>query len=222
MSSFIKTLDEAMKTLVFNKFATYLSLTTQATDLEFGPKSIAQRRIAEKRGQSSTEFISIWRNPPHFDWSRQRTPLARRGMLMEYTNGNTTDFTTIKAVPATIDYDVYFWTKDLDKAMQITEAYLFWIHVNPQLSVYFNDKYLMELDMNFGDIVDESPLDQIYEKGVYFVYRAPVRLDGWVVISTTTKTILTIIMSVYYNETLATATPANSELLTTRTITEAD
>ena len=106
--------------------------------------------------------------------------------------------------------------------MQITEAYLFWIHTDPQLRVYFNDTYLMELDTNFGDMIDESPLDQIYEKGTYFVYKAPIRLDGWIVMSATpaVKTILEIIMKVYYSDSLTLATPINSTLLAEYHITE--
>src|SRR3989304_9153700 len=104
MASFIKILDDSIKALVFNKFKSYLDLTIQSKDLEFAPKSIAQRRISEKRGENKLEFISIWRNPPELDWARQRTPLARQGMILEYQNEDRKDFIVVKAIPAILNY----------------------------------------------------------------------------------------------------------------------
>ena len=221
-TSFTKTLDEALKALIFLKFKSFLSLSVQNTGIVFEPKSITQRKIAEKRGVVNMEFMSFWRQPPQFDWKRSRTPVSRSGMLLEYANADRKGIITAKSVPATINYDVYFWTQSLDKLMQITEEYLFWMFDNPQLNIYFNDKYLMEIDLDIGSITDESPLDQVYEKGTYFVYKMPIKMQGWIVVLSTTKTILDIIMRVYYNDNLETATSSNSVLLAEYNITESD
>lgn len=213
MSSYIKFIDTAMKTLVFTKFKDYLGLTNQTNDLVFAPKSIAMRNIAEKRGAAQIEFFSLWRKNLVFDWERQRSPVGRRGINLQYTDGNKTSIIVAKAVPVTIDYDFMVWSKDLDKVMQVAEAYLFWVHNFPNLVTTYNTLYPLELYMKFVSITDESPLEQAYEKGVYFVYNMPIRLEGWIMTSLSSRTILTVVIQVWYNEDMSTAVTSNSVLL---------
>ena len=211
MASFIKTLDEGMKTLVFTKFKSYLDLTTETTDLVFAPNSIAQRMISEKRGANKTEFMNLWRPTLSFDWGRQRSPLARRGMLLRYEDADTkVAFVNVKAVPVKIGYDLYFWSRSLDKIMQAAEAYAFWLHVNPRLILNYNDEFPLEMYMKLGGIVDVSPLDQVYDKGTHFVYRMPIGLEGWVLVLESLKSVLTIILKVWYNEGPSTAITSDS------------
>ena len=51
----------------------------------------------------------------------------------------------------------------------------------------------------FGPIVDKTNYD-IYEKGQYFVYEFPITLDGWILTSINTKSILKIILDLYIRE----------------------
>jgi len=225
MASFINTIDEAMKTLAFNKFKSYFEWganPVQKNSIEFAPKSIAQRRLADKRSKVPMEFMSLWREPPRFDWARQRSPVTRRGISVAYESGGITDIVTLKAAPATLDYSLYFWSESLDRLAQIAEAYLFWVHTTPGLVVYFGNTYILDLYTKFGELIDESPLDKAYEIGTYYVYKAPIKLDGWIVSQTTAKIILEITMNIYYNMNLDTATPGNSELLATDTIITSD
>jgi len=206
MSSFIKTVDDAMKTLVFTKFQTDMGLTTQNTDLVFFPKSIAQRTIAEKRGANQAEFISLWRTGIDFDWARQRSPVARRGIMMEYSDGTHTSIVTAKAVPATISYDVWFWSRSLDKVMAAIETYLNWVHINPNLSISFNNLYPMQMDIKFKGVTDESTyLEDQYNKGALFVYKVSFDLEAWIVTLVDFKTILKIYMDVWYSDDITTA-----------------
>jgi hypothetical protein len=222
MASFIKTLDDAMKVLVFTKFSPYFSLVNSASDIVFAPESIAQRQVAEKRGANQLEFISLWRTGIIFDWERQRSPVARRGINLRYTDEDSKEsIVTVKAVPAKITYDLYFWSKDLDKVVEATENYVFWQHVNPNLLFSYGDQYPMQMNLHFGSVTDVSPLAQAYEKGIYFVYKMPIVLDGWIFALESTKTILKIVLDIYYTEgELSTATIDNSTFLVSYNITE--
>ena len=221
-TSFVNTLDEAMKTLVFNKFSSYLGLQYQSSDMVFAPESIAQRMMAEKRGHQQVEFISLWREGlGRLDWQRQRTPVARRGIQLAYDDENQkTAIITAKAVPVNIQYYVYFWSRDLDKLGQIAEKYLFWQHVNPNLLLGYNNTYPMQMGLHFGDVIDISPLSQAYDKGVYFVYKMPIYLEAWILELTLPRTILSIMLDIWYAEgALSLATTENSDLLASYTIT---
>jgi len=198
--SFIKTLDESMKSLVFTKFGTYFGLTDIDSDIVFFPKDIQMRKIAEKRGSDSVEFIGLWRTGVEFDWARNNSPIARRGLNLQYTDAGRSEMIIAKAVPVKISYDMWFWTRCLDTMMTATESYLFWQFSNPNLVLNYLDQYPLELDLKFGPVIDESPLGQVYDKGTYFVSRMPIYLDGWIFTTFTSKTILTIILDVYVRE----------------------
>jgi len=202
--SFIKIMDDAAKAMVFAKFKSFLSITDSVNDIVFAPKEIAQRKIAEKRGNNTVEFISLWRDGIELDWARQNTPIARRGIMMNYgdssAGGTGTDrIITVKAVPASINYDMWVWSRDLDKIAQVTEEYIKWLHSTPQLILYYNGIYEMNMYLKFGGVKDETNYD-IYNKGLYFVSRFPINLDGWVLTSIDTKTVLQIILDVYLRE----------------------
>jgi hypothetical protein len=215
--SFIKTLDDAMKAAIFAKFGPYFGLTDATKDIVFAPKVVQLRKIAEKRGTDSVEFIGLWRTGMEFDWRRNNSSVARRGLSLAYTDAGKSSIITAKAVPVKISYDVWFWTRCLDKLMDASEGYLFWQFNNPNLVLNYLGLYPLELDMGFGALVDESPYSEIYDKGTYFVGRMPITLDGWVFTVFTTKTVLTIIIKVYLRE----GTPPNytDTLLNTYIIT---
>jgi hypothetical protein len=198
--SFIQIMDSGVKTMIFNKFKSYLNLSDQNKDLVFFPMQIAQRKVAEKRGESSVEFMSVWRDGIEFDWQRQRSSVARNGIRMQYDNSSSrTQIVTVKAIPAKINYRFWLWSRDLDLIMKAAEAYLFWIHTYPNMVLYYNGLYEMDMYMKFGPISDRTNYD-IYEKGQYFVYEFPIELEGWILTSIYTKTILKIILDLFVRE----------------------
>jgi len=205
LMSFIKTLDDSMKALVFAKFADYFSLTNATQDIVFAPKAVQLRKIAEKRGEDTVEFLGLWRNGIEFDWSRNNSPVARRGLNLQYTDAGKSEMIIAKAVPVKISYRLWFWTRCLDTMMEATEGYLFWQFSNPNLVLNYLDTYPLELDLNFGAVTDESQYDQIYQIGTYFVSSMPIYLDGWIFSTIASKTILKIILRVYLRE----GTPPN-------------
>jgi hypothetical protein len=198
--SFIKTLDDSMKSLVFAKFGTYFGLSNAVQDIVFFPKEVQMRKIAEKRGSDTVEFIGLWRNGIKFDWSRNNSPVARRGLSLTYSDSGKSEILTAKAVPVQIDYDLWFWSRDLDKVMNAVESYLMWQFDNPNLILNYMSTYPLELDLNFGAVIDESPYSQIYESGTYYVSRMPIKLDGWIFSSIMSKTVLEIILKIYLRE----------------------
>jgi hypothetical protein len=185
MSSFIKSYDLALKTLLYQKFGTILGLDVFGNveeNINQGiiqcPREIALREVAEKRGATFLEFINFWRTGAGFDWKRQRTSLARRGMFLT-SNIEGNSGTLIKAVPVNLDYDVCFWSKNLDKIYQCDEVYAFWQQNNPKISLLFNDEYEITPDLHFGEIVDISTVSEKFSKGIIIAHHVPIRIDGW-------------------------------------------
>jgi len=186
-NSFIQAMDWGLRGLLWAKFSQALGATNMTTQSAWYPKGIALRTVSEKQGADKLPFFNVWRTPPTFDWDRQRTHVAVEGLP--------TIAGTVKTVPAKLSYDAWFWTKDLEALNKIAEIYLFWWHRNPNLDITFNDTYRLGLDIHLGDLSDESPLDQVFEKGTYYVWRMPIVLDGWVFQTDTVK----IIKKIYIN-----------------------
>jgi len=201
MASFVQEIDNAMKTLVYLKFGPYLGLTSnQNKDLVFAPKDLALRKIAEKRGENSVEFISLWRNSITFDWERQNTPIARKGLSMNYLDPtNKQQIVTVKGVPTIIDYDIYLWSRCLEHVTEATEIYMQWLHNSPTLIMYYDNKYEMDMYIKMRDVVDETNYD-IYNKGQYFVTKFNIKLDAWALSMTNIRTVLKIIIDFYLRE----------------------
>lgn len=199
-TSFIQSIDNTAKTLIYTKFGPYLNLSSQNKDLVFAPKEIAQRKIAEKRGESSVEFISMWRNSITLDWERQNSIIGRNGISLNYVDSTTkAQIVTIKGVPVNIDYDVFLWSRDLDKITQATEAFVQWLHNRPQLVVYYAGQYEMDMYMHLKEITDVSDYN-IYEKGQYFVSKFNLKLDAWALTTISSRTILKIIVDFFLRE----------------------
>lgn len=198
-SSFVQIMDLGLKSLLFEKFKDIMSLTILDNDCVLYPKDVAQRVVAERRGEGTVEFINLWRSVTQFAWDRQRSPTAQKGFNMEYEYvANKKDLITIYAVPADLNYDVWFWSKDLDILQRVAERYLFWVHRNPRLNIKLQNRYPLEIYMTFGALVDESTVSTQFETGQYFVLRAPIKLDGWVFeLPTNIKTILKIHVAIF-------------------------
>jgi hypothetical protein len=198
-ASWIQIMDNAFEALVFNRFKTYLSITDSNADLTFAPKELAQRLIAEKRAKNTTEFISVWRDGVAFDWTRQRSPAARKGFQMEYVDSNRTSLVTVKAVPAVMNYKFCIWSRDLNKITTCVESYLKWVHDYPNMQIFYSGLYEMDMYLKFGECTDVTDYN-IWEKGKHFVFQFPVSMEGWVLTSVTSPTILKIIIDVFLRE----------------------
>lgn len=203
-TSFLQVIDLGLRGLLFTKFSDILNLDTINSGVALYPREIAQKEVADKRGATEVEFINLWRTRVTPDWDRMKTGAARRGMMMEYTDSNKTDMVNIKAVPVTLEYSVWFWTLSREKLNLIAERYLFWQQDDPNLSMSYEIKvdgnefeYPIELDLHFGELVDESTVAEKYEKGQIFILQVPITVDGWVLVPSTTKTIITIYLTVY-------------------------
>lgn len=181
MNSFVKVMDLSVAAMLFTRYKDILDLNTIGDSVLQYPKPIALREIAERRGKIEVEFINYWKSSIAPDWERSRTPAARRGMWLPYETKESGITTTInvKAMPVKIRYDIWFWSKDKDKLNKIIEAYMFWQHTDPNLSLNYIEQFPLEMDLHFGEIIDESIVAEKYEKGMYFVYRMPLVVDGW-------------------------------------------
>ena len=210
-TSFLQTIDIGLRGLLYTKFEDILGLEDINRGVLFRPKETALRHVSEKKGNTEIEFINVWRTRTAPNWKLMRSPVARRGMLTELINEGTTDIAVIKAVPAALEYNVWFWTKKLENLSLITERYLFWQHENPNLNLDFTlsydaieTSYPTELDLHFGELIDESTVDEEFDQGIIYRMRVPVKIDGWVFVATSLKRINKIVFTVYDGDDLQT------------------
>jgi len=204
MASFTRSIDVAFKTLLFNKFADLLGIDKsglQEENINKGvvqcPPEIALREVAEKRGQVFLEFINFWRMRTSPSWERQRTSVARRGFYVDEADESRSSTLHVKAMPIDLEYNVWFWSKNLDKIYECVEKYIFWQQDNPNLTLKYDNQYTLEFDLHFGEVVDESPIEEKYSKGTLFIYKFPIQVDAWVFEETSYKTIKKIELALY-------------------------
>jgi len=214
--SFLQGYDYAVKAILYNKFASIMGIDTQSsseeTNINLGiynfPKEVAQRVSAEKRGQTFLEFINFWRVRAGFSWDRNRSVLSRRGMWIGDADATGQNTVHVKAVPMDLTYDVWFWSTDRDKLYKIMEAYAFWQQDNPKVALTYVDtsdnEYPMTPDIHFGDIVDESTINDQYREGIIHVIRMPITVDAWIFKDFSWKTISKILVTFYDKDELST------------------
>jgi hypothetical protein len=203
-TSTIGLIDFGIRNLVYEKFKHVMGLDsstdTENSSIIFLPREIAQREIVEKRGQNKSEFIHVWRKATNRDFARQRTPLAREGTYINYTDSSLSEITKVYTVPALLEYEVGFWSISLDKLQQVVEEYFFWVHRNPNLDINFGGNMPMEIDLKFGDITDSSTISDTYNKGRLFLYTCPITVEAWLPRVALEKTILKIYLKGYVQD----------------------
>lgn len=185
-TTFLQLQDEAIRALVFAKFGTFLGLSALTRDSALMPKAVAQRRIAEARGESSVEFVNVWRTKTEFAWGRQRTTLARTG-INTFQMASESSVFNVKTVPADMDYTAWVWSRDYGRIQECIRDYLFWIHNHSNLMITLSldsgsgasAEEPLELDLRFTGITDESTVETQYDKGLIFVAGLGIHLDGW-------------------------------------------
>jgi len=183
-NSFTFTYDVTIRSLIYTRFGSILGINTlaplQVDAINKGvilcPKGIAQRLVAEKRGQTFLEFINVYPNKFEFSWKRQRTSVARRGL--RYTKLDNT-VGIIKADAVDIEYSMWFWSISLDKVRECMEKYIQWQHDNPKITLLFNDEFEMNPDIRFSSVADESHIEDIFNTGKIWVYRMTAAIEGW-------------------------------------------
>ena len=196
-ASYLSIIDWGIKGRIFTEVQDILGLTSLVNDSVFFPKEVAQREIAEKRGKDQVEFFNIWRGPAKADFKRQRTSVARRGIYTGYDTAEKTFIKNFKAMPATLDYDIWFWTTSLDKKHLLEEWYIWWQQNNPNLALNYNDVYPLELDLHFGPMVDEGTVPIEFSKGKYHVLKVGLTIDGWIFKTEDEGTAKVIVVAIY-------------------------
>jgi hypothetical protein len=190
-TSFLSTLDTALKEVLFLRYQEIFSLADRNKGVLQFPKVIAQREMAEKRGTLDLDFISFWKPSCKYSWNRQKTSAARRGLYVGQTDS--TSSTHVKAVPVDVTYEITFWSKSLDRINQALESYFLWQQENTILSIKYNDLWDVDPQLHFGgETSDFSTVGEKFDKGTIFCFTVPIKLDGWIFESVVGKTILKI------------------------------
>lgn len=176
--------DVAARALAYTRFGALLGIdqlgSTDTDRINRGvvlcPKSIAQRYVAEKRGETFLEFMNVYRRSVRFSWARNRTVVSRRGLRYQKSDGS---IATIKADPIDLDYDVWVWSNDLDKINLCVEEYLRWQHETPKIEITYESEFVMDPILQFSSVVDDSAIESLYDAGKIWVFRMPIHIDGW-------------------------------------------
>ncbi len=175
--------DLAVRTLLYSKFSDLLgiSFSTIYNQILQYPREVALRERSEKTGSDVLEFMNFWRMSTSPSWGRQRTPLARRGIMV---GRNSSGPIIVKAQPVDLNYNFWVWSKSLETVYQCVERYILWQHNSPKVNLEyeFDDGHTYDYspDLHFGEVVDESTFAEKYTKGVLVIYKFPIKLDGWV------------------------------------------
>ena len=183
MNSVLYTYDKAMQVLLYQRFASILGISSQPTQEDsinqgvvICPQHIAQREVAEKRGEVFLEFINLYRTSVAYSWKRQNTLIARRGFVFQRPDGTVG---VVKVDATDITYSMWFWSNDLDKINLCVEKYLQWQHETPKVTLYFNDEFGMNPDIQFEGAIDESNIEDVFNDGKIWTFEMKVRIDGW-------------------------------------------
>jgi hypothetical protein len=207
--SITKFVDDTLKTLLFTKFGDLLDIDVgiEADEDKINkgviqsPKETALRNIAEKRGEDFLEFINFWRMGTSPAWDRQRTAVARRGIWLTALDADRLKAINIKAQPVDLQYNAWFWSKDLDKIYQCIERYIFWQQDYPKIDLTYTfdstHTFSCSPELHFGEIVDESTAESQYQQGLIFVYKMPIKVDAWVLQGYDFHTITKIVLTIY-------------------------
>jgi len=200
-NSFITVLDLAVRDLIWTKFSDLMELTTKSTDMVFYPKEVAMRQIAERRGETTVDYINYWRTRTDPDLARMRTPVARRGIMVAYDDSDLkTNVVTMYAMPVDLSYNIWFWSKDQNKLNLVMERYLFWQQRNPNLNLSLDDVYPLQMDLHFGAAANESSVETMFNEGLYFCWKLVLKVDGWVFQEDAQKTIHKVVLKIYNEE----------------------
>jgi hypothetical protein len=176
--------DLAMRSLALQRFGPALGLpfddATKRANVMLKPKAAAQRVVAEVRGENSLEFISLWRSGGRNQWSRQNTPLAKRGADVILGDGETR---RMRCVPVEMDYSIWVWSRDMVKAQAALRQFLLWQTDVPLVGIDIDVGGQtigdVQLYLRTKDFTDESTVDEQFDKGVIHCVRMDLSLDGW-------------------------------------------
>lgn len=195
--------DSAVRILLYDKFSDIMGfeLSNVYNDIIQWPSEAALRERAEKCGQDYLEFMSFWRSSTSPSWSRQRTSLARRGMWLQSGDLSSVN---IKAQPVDLSYNVWVWSKSLDKVYQCIEKYILWQNTYPKADLEYTvgsgSSYEYTPDLHFGEVIDESTFGSKYQKGIIVSYKFPIKVDAWVLSGATESNIITKIRLTVYDK----------------------
>ena len=192
-------IDFALRSLIYTKFGSFLSLPSVDSGVIFQPKEVAQREFAEKQGKVQSNFVSVWRSNTQFSWDRQRTAMGRKGTTLQYTSAGKTSTIIATAVPVDLIYDMRVWALSLEAIQQLTEEYLFWIHNNPNLDIEL-DGYPITPNIHFKNVDGASLAGDMYKIGKYWTIDYTMNMDAWVVRFNNLPTVQGIVLKGFTGE----------------------
>jgi len=119
---------------------------------------------------------SVYRRSIGFSWKRQRTVLARRGLRYQRADGT---IGNVKANAVDMDYDMWVWSNNLDKINLCVEKYIQWQHQTPKVSIVFDTDFVLNPNLQFSPVVDDSAIEDVFNTGKIWAFRMPLHIDGW-------------------------------------------
>lgn len=175
-----------------------------ARDVIWAPDGIALRlREVQVRGLDddigALPFISYFRTvPAMLDMSRMNLPVARRGGRYESTGAGKI-MHKYKMIPAKFLFQIEHWSRDPETFEDAYRNWLRWSAPASEMTLTDVNSVEFQCQMQFGDGIDNSQLEQKYDKGTIYRATFPLVVKAFVVTADSTdfKTILTEIIDIY-------------------------
>lgn len=178
MISFIECWDRALEQTIFDKIKGVMEFSDIKKDSTFYSPDVAQKIIAESRGEATLEFMNLWRGLPYPDTGLLNNSKGTRGLSF---TGADARVGGVSAVPVMMDYELKVWTKSLSKLNLVQEEILFWRYRNPTLNavmVMLGQETPLRSEIVFDvNSSDASQVGEMFADGRYFsaVFRIKLR-----------------------------------------------
>lgn len=187
----------------FDYIATEMGLSSVEKDATFYPDDIAQRRIAQARGDNSLEFMNLWRGPPNLNHDRFNSAMGMRNKGITYVNPNDPSMVGIvDAVPVVLPYKVRVWSKSLEIINKVAENWLYWPLRTPTtglVATVLGVDIPIRGDLYVKELTDGSQVIEQFADGRYYSISLSVDLKANIYRVIPVAPLEKIVVNLYYS-----------------------
>lgn len=211
----IKLITEGVVLKVMDVFGPIIGANEVNKDIIYCPEEIALRKRAEvtigrntmvgsKKDKYELEFISIWLTGIGYSWERQRTSVARTGVMSRYVDSTAkTDIISHKLVPIDLEFSIIMWTSYKEKVDRFIAEYCFLQQDNPQVEFFYDGDKKFEIDLLIRPMIRaDDTVSKMFIDGKYWRPEIVFRVEGWLIKDLALKTAKTIHIDTYASDSL--------------------
>ena len=173
-----------MLRVCYAKVAVPLALTDINKDATFYPDEVAQREIAQARGDNSLEFMNLWRVPANLNPPLQNTTGSLRATgfgIQDPTDPQIAG--RINTVPIKMLYKLRVWSKSKEAINRVEEEWLLWQYRDPTFDIYasiLGNTVPLRGNLHIGQISDASQVIEKFADGRYYSIALEIDLQAYI------------------------------------------